>query len=228
MRNKEKCDATDALEKYWETMYKDVESRLSRLAIAIQKEGHIGQALEIEKTVQGEETTWKSEGESFEMALRDLRFALDEKTEENVSLKALIREKDIEIEHLHIGLQRVIERNENLLRPSSEKNKTFVDLKETFSHQRRNLDERIRELTTLSTQQQELHRALSEKTAILESELLHFLDKSSVSLLSEIDFQTTPYLGGRVVTSKNKTRTGGIYEQVCQYFQSNFNIFFEA
>lgn len=49
-----------------------------------------------------------------------------------------------------------------------------------------------------------------------------------ISLLSKIDFQTNPDLGSIFVTSKNKTQTGGMYEQVYQYFQSNVNTFFEA
>gem|GEM_PF-5811313 len=32
------------------------------------------------------------------------------------------------------------------------------------------------------------------------------------ALLSKIDFQTTPDLGSIVVTSKNKTQIGGLYE----------------
>ena len=45
------------------------------------------------------------------------------------------------------------------------------------------------------------------------------------SLLSKIDFQTNPDLGSIFVSIKNKTQTGGMYEQVYQYFQSNVNTF---
>ncbi|HAM53691.1 MAG TPA: hypothetical protein DCP92_24485 [Nitrospiraceae bacterium] len=55
------------------------------------------ESLEARKAVQGEKKTGKSEDESFERAIRDLRTALDNKTEENVSLKASLREKDIQM-----------------------------------------------------------------------------------------------------------------------------------